>query len=77
MKLWFWIWDLALTVGPQQGGLPQIAIDRNVKSLLSLPDRHREGAGRLAGSSTELRRHSQTVHYYLGIQGLIARRWTT
>jgi branched-chain amino acid transport system ATP-binding protein len=51
-------------------GLSQIVIDKNVKSLLNLADRHfviEKGRVVWQGSSTELRAQPQIVHQYLGV----------
>jgi branched-chain amino acid transport system ATP-binding protein len=54
----------------KQDGLSQIVIDKNVKSLLNLADRHvviEKGRVVWQGSSTELRGQPEIVHQYLGV----------
>jgi branched-chain amino acid transport system ATP-binding protein len=54
----------------KQDGLAQIVIDKNVKSLLNLADRHvviEKGRVVWQGSSSELRTQPQIVHQYLGV----------
>jgi branched-chain amino acid transport system ATP-binding protein len=54
----------------KQDGLSQIVIDKNVKSLLNLADRHfviEKGRVVWQGSSTELRRQPEIVHQYMGV----------
>jgi len=54
----------------KRDGLSQIVIDKNVKSLLNLADRHfviEKGRVVWQGSSTELRAQPQIVHQYLGV----------
>jgi branched-chain amino acid transport system ATP-binding protein len=54
----------------KQDGLSQIVIDKNVKSLLNLADRHfviEKGRVVWSGSSTELRGQPEIVHQYMGV----------
>jgi len=54
----------------KRDGLSQIVIDKNVKSLLNLADRHfviEKGRVVWQGSSAELRAQPQIVHQYLGV----------
>lgn len=54
----------------KQDGLSQIVIDKNVKSLLHLADRHvviEKGRVVWQGSSAELRLQPEIVHQYLGV----------
>jgi branched-chain amino acid transport system ATP-binding protein len=54
----------------KQDGLSQIVIDKNVKSLLNLADRHfviEKGRVVWQGSSSELRRQPEIVHQYMGV----------
>jgi branched-chain amino acid transport system ATP-binding protein len=54
----------------KQDGLSQIVIDKNVKSLLNLADRHfvvEKGRVVWQGSSSELRSQPEIVHQYMGV----------
>ncbi|MFM9425277.1 branched-chain amino acid transport system ATP-binding protein [Variovorax sp. GrIS 2.14] len=54
----------------KQDGLSQIVIDKNVKSLLHLADRHvviEKGRVVWQGTSAELRGQPEIVHQYLGV----------
>ncbi|MFJ3315921.1 ABC transporter ATP-binding protein [Herbaspirillum huttiense] len=62
------IWD-SLS-GLKQEGLAQIVIDKNIKPLLTLADRHfmlEKGRVVWSGTSSQLGQQSQLVHQYLGV----------
>lgn len=62
------IWDSLLRL--KQEGLSQIVIDKNIKPLLKLADRHfvlEKGRVVWSGTSSQLAEQSQLVHQYLGV----------
>ncbi|BEV15487.1 ATP-binding cassette domain-containing protein [Herbaspirillum sp. DW155] len=62
------IWDSLSRL--KQDGLSQIVIDKNVKPLLKLADRHfvlEKGRVVWSGKSSQLAEQSQLVHQYLGV----------
>lgn len=62
------IWDSLLRL--KQEGLAQIVIDKNIKPLLTLADRHfvlEKGRVVWSGTSSQLAQQRQLVHQYLGV----------
>jgi branched-chain amino acid transport system ATP-binding protein len=62
------IWHSLLSL--KQEGLAQIVIDKNIKPLLTLADRHfvlEKGRVVWSGTSSQLAQQSQLVHQYLGV----------